>query len=318
MPKELYLYSPVYDFVAQDLIASIQEFISEEVTLRVNTPGGSVFSTWGIIAKMKEHGNVSIKVDGAAMSSGANMLLYATNVEALDVSKFLFHRADMYVANPEDQAFLDDINKDLKAKMKMKINAAKFKEITDYSIDELFDSTKRIDVVLSAKEMKEIGIVTKINKLTPADVTAFNNKMFAVAASVAASVEAKEEVKIEKPIIKINKMTIEALKAEHPELFNSIIALGVAKEKDRTGAWLAFVDVDAEAVSKGIKDGVELSATAMAELSRKSFSAKALKDIEADSTKDVKTEEVKGKVDSKADAVSAFEAEARKDLKLSK
>ena len=90
-------------------------------------------------------------------------------------------------------------------------------------------------------------------------------------------------------------MDIKALKSDHSALFAEVFALGqkdgVSSERDRVGAWMAFGDVDFQAVTKGIKEGEELSATATAELSRKSFAAQAIADIESDNADEQETEQ---------------------------
>ena len=104
MAKELYLYSTIYDFVAERLIAEMEAVKGEDITLRVNTPGGNIFAGWGIIAKMQEHeGKVKIKADGMAGSFGLYMLAFADEVEALDMTTGLLHRADVPVDGNRDQ-----------------------------------------------------------------------------------------------------------------------------------------------------------------------------------------------------------------------
>jgi ATP-dependent protease ClpP protease subunit len=183
MSKELYLYTGIYDFSAQELIAQIEENMGEEVVLREMCPGGSVFATHGICAKLVEHGNITIKVDGCAMSSGANLLPYAKRVICLDVSKFLLHRADMDIESTEDQIFLDSINKDLKAKLLLKVDASKFKEVTGYTINDMFNPSQRINITLNAKEAKDIGLVDEIVKLSPKEITALNERLCGISAS---------------------------------------------------------------------------------------------------------------------------------------
>jgi len=266
MAKELYLYSPIYSFTAEELISQLNDNLGNEVVIRSNSPGGSVFSGWGIIAKMKEHGNVTVKVDGIAASMAAFMLIFADKVEALDVSKIMIHRADMEVTDEASKRFLKSVNDEMQAKLISKIDVEKFKTISGYSIDEVFAEDKRIDVWLTAKEAKTIGLVDKIVSLDPKEIKALTERFFNVAAS--ATPEIVEPIK---PI----KMTIEKLKAEHPELFNSVIALGVSGEKDRVQAWLTFVDIDAEAVKAGIDTDNAPTLKEQAELNRKMMSAEA-------------------------------------------
>jgi len=303
MPKELYLYSPIYDFVAENLITKLEDNKTSDVVIRMNTPGGSVFSGWGIIAKMKEHtGKIHLKVDGSVASMGSFILAYATSAEALDVSRIMIHRANGYVETPEDQKFLDDINADLRKKFALKIDEAKLKELKGIGFDEIFDSTKRIDVWLSAKEAKQIGLIDKVVKLNPVEMSAFNNA-FEIAAIHNEETENSEKNK------KITPMNIEKLKAEHPEVYAAVIALGIAQEKDRVGAWLAFNAIDPVAVKKGITDGKNITQTEMAEFTVTALGAKTLGEIEGKSTKAVKTEEVESKEKTdKEKQIAEFEA----------
>lgn len=70
------------------------------------------------------------------------------------------------------------------------------------------------------------------------------------------------------------------LKAQYPELCQQI----VDEEKDRAGAYLSFVDVDAKAVTEGIASGKNPSQTFMAEMARKQFAASTLKGMENENT----------------------------------
>jgi hypothetical protein len=250
-------------------------------------------------------------VDGATFSMGTFILVFADEAEALEVSKIHLHRADMYINTPEDQAFLDSVNKDLRAKLALKIDEAKLKDLKGVTLDELFDPTKRIEVQLSAKEAKAIGLIDKIVKLNPAEITAFNNYFKIAAEQSATPIEQPKKTEIPKP----NKvMTKEELKAQHPAVYAEITAqaekAAAEKERERVEAWMQFADVDAEAVNKGISEGKELSIKAMAEFTRKGMSANALKNLETNSPVAVKTAEVteKEKTD-KEKSVSAFEAE---------
>jgi hypothetical protein len=114
-------------------------------------------------------------------------------------------------------------------------------------------------------------------------------------------------------------MTIEQLKAEHPALFAEVLALGIAKEKDRVEACLAFIEVDAAGVKAAIESGKDLSQKQMADFALKAVSAGTLKAIEAGNANPVKTDETASKEKSeKEKELSAFEDSLRAELGLTK
>lgn len=299
---------PIFDRSAEMIMSQIGENMGKELTIRTLTPGGSVFAAIGVYAKIKEHGNVRLKIDGAAMSAGAFLPLYAKHTSCFDVTRFVFHRADMFVANPDDQKFLDDLNKDLKALMEKKINAAVWKQITKTSIEDLFDPTKRIDVTVTGNEAKLIGLVDEVKELTPQalkEISAFSNKYFDVAAeSGSSSTENKP-----KP------MTKQELQAAHPAVYAEIYAegkaAGSAEMKQTAEAWAHFAGVDPKAVSDGIKSGVAMTQLQMIELTHKQMNptSKKKEDLESDNAKEVKTD---GKKDPEQTENEKFVAEAKK------
>lgn len=286
MAKEILFYNyGIGADTVQAFISAMEEAKAEDVVVRVNSPGGNPFFGWGAVAKFKEHTEgKKIKVDGAAQSMAAYFLLFCDDVEALDVSNILFHRAHMNIYSTEDQNYLDQINANLRKKLEAKVDAAKWKEVTGISIKEMFEGENRIDVSLNAKQAKQLGIVTKIVTLKPDELTAFNERF----SGVAAKIENTEN-------INKNTMTKEEFKAKHPDVYASIVKEGTDSERDRVGSHLAFLKADPEAVVKGIKEGKALSATDMAELSVKMMSANSLEKIETESADAVVTAEVKDK-----------------------
>lgn len=311
MAKEIRLYSQMYDFIVDTLMGQLDENQGENVTLRVNSPGGSVFAGWGLVAKIKEHtGSMLVKCDGLVASMALYMLLFCDDVEALDVTTFVLHRADMYVGDPEDQAFLDNVNAQLKDKLTKMVDVKMLKELKGVTIADIFNPDQRIDVRMTAAEAKKIGLINRVVKLTPAvraEMKADLDKWYGVAATI-------------EPIQKPNteKMTIAELQAKHPELYASIFALGVKKENDRIGGFLPFAEIDPKGVVEAIKKGEDMTPAQMSEFTIKAFSAKSLTDLSKQAPAAVLTEEQKlekEKTD-KAAGVTAFEKEVRKNLGL--
>ncbi len=308
MAKELYLYSPIYDFVAESLIAQMEDNSDSDITIRINSPGGSVLSGYGIIAKMRERKDVktSIKVDGAAMSMACYALAYATGeVECLDVSKFMLHPADMYVSDEATQSFLDGMNKDLRAVLEAKIDSDKLKKFTGYSIADMFENKDCPDLFFNAKQAKALGLVTKINKLNTDEAKAINEKMFAVAA-----IEEPKDTQIQKP----NKMEIKSLadlKTTFPNIYAEAVKEGADAEFTRVNSFNVFRGVDAKAVDAAIKERKPFTTDFQSEMLLKAANPKALKAIEEEAVPAVVTEEA-GKPETpeakaKAEALAKFE-----------
>ena len=321
--KTILLYSGIYNFVAESFINQLNEIPKDEdLTIRLNSPGGSVFAGWGMIAALKERtGRTILKVDGHAASMAFLFSLYFDEVYALDVTRFMIHRATGYVSNADDKKVLDDINADIRQKLEKKIDIKQFEKITKVTIDELFEGSERRDVWVSAKEAKKIGLVSKVVRLDPKEIAAINEKLVAItefeefepSGIEESSENTQGSVKVEKQQKnnlnineKVSKMTKQEVQTQHPEVYAAVVAegrlkgieAGVSQERTRVKSYMAYLSVDNEYVIKAIKEGTEFTTDVMAELNVKLASSKTLENIEKDNpgetttvTPDAKKEE---------------------------
>jgi len=327
MPKELLIYGQIYSQSTIDFINGMNEIgEDDELSVRVSSEGGDVLYGFGMIAKFNEHkGSKIVKVDGKAYSMGLFFCAYADNVEALDTSKFLLHRAaysewfeDSVYFTPELKAQLVEVNKQLMDAFKAKVDVAKFEELKGVKLKDVFSMDSRIDVFLNAQEAKQIGLINKIVKITPQKMNAINSEMNRIAASFSG---VQEIVPMEATIIesqtKNNKeMTVEEFKKAHPEAVKAMNDEAVKTEQDRVNAWLKFNDVDAKAVAEGIASGENISQTAMADFSKKMFAAQALEKIGAEAAPVVETKEEKPSGEAKKTELEVFEAKIAGNLGL--
>lgn len=296
--SEVLLYGPIYNESSRDFINNVNAVDdSADLLVRVNTNGGDVLAGWGMVAKFNEYkGEKSVIIDGSAYSMGLFFAMYADNVEAYNFSTGLLHRAaypDYYEENymSEDQRErLVEMNKQLMAATKAAIDVEKFEELKGVTLKEVFSMDSRIDVMLTAKEMKQIGLISKVNKITPDKTAEINTMLVSAAAKYTPEIVGSNPKPTEKPEgqnsnLKTNiKMTISELQASNPELVSQIEANAVAAERDRAGAWLVNNDVDPVAVAAGIKSGENLSQTAMAEFGVKRQSMTQLAAVANEST----------------------------------
>ena len=333
MAKQILLYGEIFNFSSEMFMTEMEALKEDDIVLRIDSIGGNPEAAFGMISKFQEHeGNKTIKVDGRAFSMGAFFLAYVDEVEALDVSSFVLHRAawpEWMEANnefftDEKRDRLNVVNKSLRAALESKIDVTKFEKITGVTMNELFSMDNRIEVTLNAKQAKQIGLINKINPITPkiqASINTYNGEMMQMAAKhIGENPTAKKEVtKVNKIENKNTNMDLAKLKSEHPSLHAQImeagIEAGVEQEKDRAGAWLAFADIDIKAVSEGIRNDKKLSATDMAELTRKGISARVLGDIEGEAPKAVDTPPTDDKeTEKKSKEILAFEASVKDSM----
>lgn len=306
------LYTRIYDYTAERFIQQLAATGNGPATMRINSGGGDVLSGWGMIAALVEYkGKKYIKVDGYADSMAANILFYVDEVECLDVSEFTLHRAaypewmeaDKDTMNNDRWAELTRVNNHIRAAMEAKVDVAKFEQITGVTLDRLFSLDTRIDVQLTAEQALEIGLVSKINKITP-EIEAFvakNSTEMQLAAEKIRlpKVPAKPAASTTTTAIpnnnKTRKMTLAEFKSQHPDVYNEAYNEGVTAERDRVESWLEFNDVDAEDVSKGITSGEQISRKQMSAFVKKAAGLQGLKDAADANAPDVTTPEADNK-----------------------
>jgi ATP-dependent protease ClpP protease subunit len=333
--NEILIYGGIYEWTASEFIKAFAEIEGDTVIVRMNTDGGDPLMGHGMVARLQEfEGNKTVKVDGKAYSTGFFMCLYADNVECLDVSQFMVHRASYgewfekseYFTQPLREN-LASINADLEKAFRNKLNVAEFEKIKGVKVKDIFSMDSRIDVFLTAKEAKQVGLVSKINTITPKKAQELKASFSKLAARYDVDFSSVVETPagtVEKPTTdnkqvnnKNKYMTIEQFKAENPELFAQIEAKAVATEKDRVNAWLKFVDVDAKAVTDGIKTGENLSQEAMADFSVKMFAKNTTDKVTAEGKETVvETTVVDNKDSNQPNPLADFKAEVFKKAGL--
>lgn len=313
MPKEILLYSSIYSYSAAAFINELEANKDKDIVVRGNCPGGDMFSTFGMVAKFNEHPKgKKIKVDGIAASAFAYMCLTADEVECLDASSFLFHRAACgnlaYEAemSEDEKKVLAGINGQMRSALEKKCTSEQFQTITGSSYDQLFDMSQRKDVILNANQAKALGIVTKITPLT----VKYKAEVESLATEYKIAAFASEPViaVIPNPIENKNpkKMTAAEFKAAHPEAYNEIFNAGVSAEKTRVNAWLAWDGVDAKAVKEGINGGKAVDMEVISAMSVKAVTKAGLAKAESENAEAITTEQAPTTETPEAD--KAFEA----------
>lgn len=281
--KEILLYDSIFSYTSQLFVTALEEAKDQEISVRINCDGGEPECGWGMIAKFSEHiGKKRVKVDGKAYSMAAFFLCYSEEVECLDVTEFLIHRAAYSPWFEKDPNYFTDslrsnlerINKSLMAAFTAKVDVAKFEALKGVKVKDVFSMDSRIDVFLSAAEAKKIGLVSKVTKITPekrAEIDAYAQKI--AARYTVKTVGIGEEDTKEKTNENQNPtvMTLEEIKSKHPELYAQILAEGVKKgaadEKERIEALLVYNELAPKEIAAAIADGSKVTGKMMAEYS---------------------------------------------------
>jgi ATP-dependent Clp protease, protease subunit len=330
MPTQILLYKTIQDETADTLMREMDAAGDDDVVLRINTRGGSPELTFGLVAKFNElKGKKTVKVDGAAYSAGAFFLCYADNVDALDVSVILLHRAaysewyEKDYMTDDQRKNLDMVNASLRKALENKVDVAALEKISGITMDQLFAMDTRIDINLTAKEAKKIGLVDTITTITPAK----QKEISALAQTCRAEIFERVAAFAD-PSPKTNtKMTKDQFKAEHPEAYAQIVAEATTQERERVAAFMEFADVDADGVKTAISTGAAFTAVAAAKMMKAAATItpqtkptaeaqKAIDELQKENAAAITTPESAAKATAENAESSAYRDELYKHLKI--
>lgn len=335
MPKPIPFYNEVDSYSAVEFLTKLDEAAGEDVLLCISSNGGYTSYAMGMVERWQNYpGKKNVMVHGGAHSVMALFLCFVSGASALETASFVLHRGHYGEWFENSEWFTQDLKDDLarwnafaKKSFEAKIDAKKFEELKGISLKEIFTAEKVIDVRLTAKEAKAVGLIESIVKLTPevkAEISAIMQMKAGtgyqrMVALVNQKVEVQNEESKEKNNPKNKIMTVEEFKAQHPAEYAKAFKAGVDKERDRVNAIMVYNDVDPEGVKAIVKSGDDMTQTQMAEFGRKIQSQAFKGKITEDSKRSVETPAAETQVVSEADKKKAkFEETLDEKLGLSK
>ena len=291
--QEVLFYGEISNFTVSSFINRIREAKDSRKPVKIlaNSMGGDPDPGYGMIKTIRDFPfKKKMSVHGSAYSMMAFACLYVNDVECIDQSKFLFHRAAAMFREDEQIPAMRELlvtrNEDLRRAMEERLDIDAFERISGVTLDQLFSMDDRIDVILNAEEAQEIGLVSEVISLPAVEMENINSRMMAASAGVGIHQ------------LNIPKMkTLEELKEKHPELYaqaieagkkeakpadppkppaekeekdlsddEKLLQAGIEKERQRVAAWQVYAEVDAKKVSEGINSGKEITAADTQEL----------------------------------------------------
>lgn len=311
MPKDIILYGHIGQYNAMYFFDQLSEAMENDaeanLTLRVNTEGGSPEYAMGIITKMQEIADQFglVKVEAQAHSMGLFLLAYIdkNKIEAIDCTQAVLHRAAYPSWFESSSSFPGSIhqdiitktNKDLEKAFRARVDVEVLEALPQMvekslTLKDIFATDTRHEVLLTGSDLKKIGLVGRVVKITPSKVEEqkAQARMFSGLNSLEdfkmAASNASQSKNEEKPD---TVMTIEKLKAEFPAVYAAIIVLGKEEgakvEQERVKAWMHWVKTDAEKVNAALASGAQITMSDISEMSAKAANQKALAAVEADS-----------------------------------
>ena len=310
--NEIFLYGGVYSWSAQDILTKMSEIgADKDITFRTNSGGGDVFAAQGILADMKKRTGKNIQsMEGTASSMAFFWGLYMDKVTALETTKALVHRADMWVENQEDALMLADVNENFKKEMRNRLNIKAFEKRVGMTLDQFFDpgmnNSVRHEAWLSASDLVAIGMVKEedVLKLTP-EIEAMQK--------VTASFDSYREPKAVEPIKEQEQVIINNNNSQTMEASERKAVL--TAEQNRVAAWMVWAEVDLAKVKAGIESGKEISEKETQEFVLAMNDKTKLKELEANSQGKIDTPKVEPTAEEKADAeYKQAEAELKKAM----
>lgn len=235
----------------------------ENITLHINSPGGSVFSAVAIANTLKNHkAKITANIDGLAASAATIITSACDTVRMPKNALFMVHNpiTFAYGNNQDMQKTLEMLNKVKNSIIETYLNKAKTDKET---LSELMDN----ETWMSAEEAKEYGFVDEIlNESVEKEV--IENKLIInnMAFDISRFKNFKEKKNQEPRVINISvnstgspeeiadkfrdilnstenqkneggNMTLEELKNKFPELYNQVFnegkEAGITKERER-------------------------------------------------------------------------------------
>lgn len=231
---ELLIYGAIFESeYCRNSSVKINEFLAEhkeaeEIDVRINSPGGSAYEGMAIYNSLKNHSaKINVYIDGMAASTASLAAMAGDNIYINNCAQMLIHNPSS-IAIGDEHAFTKEAENLRKLKESV-MNAYLTK--TNLSIEEL---TRIMDeeVTYTASEALEHGFATAIVE----EVVSGGVQMYSGPLKQNLLDEfIKSTTNIKNMMIPQGgeKMTLEQLRTENPELHTQILEEGKRMERER-------------------------------------------------------------------------------------
>lgn len=267
---------------AQEIKRLLNE-MSGDVTVEINSPGGSVFEGVSIFNALKayEKGDITTVITGLAASMASYVALAGKTIKAYDNATYMIHNAWMFTYG--------DFNKLRKDSNTLEALSAILKKAyvsRTGKADKEIQSAMDAESYYFGSEILDMGFVHEIisteNESDKSQAISFASESFKAcmqnvqiktnntdldqAAAILATMPSDKEKIANQPkgvSMEFNKEAFEALKAEHAKALKDGIGAAATAERERVEGILALAG-DQELKAKAIKDGSSIGECAIA------------------------------------------------------
>jgi len=168
---EIYIFEPVFDCSAAQFAEDLKGIVEDEVVIRINSPGGSLFDAITIYNVLRDcKKRIVTKIDGIAASAASIIFLAGDE-------RIMPENTSMLIHNPLTGAYGDEVEL-----LKTANWLSKWKEhlvhiyksnsnLSEGNIKEMMSK----ETLFSAREAYEIGFATKITKPVVVDAKWIDN-----------------------------------------------------------------------------------------------------------------------------------------------
>lgn len=243
-----------------DAINQIEQEAEQDLEIKMFSYGGSVLSGFELGKTIQDRSKTTnVDVAGMAASMGAVLLTFFDKVIASNTSQFLIHPVAAYntkLKKNSGQNIFDTLS--------AKLNLDVFEEIAGKPLNEVIfgDRTDENDIWLTAEEAQRIGLVHEIYQIAPDS----KNEIDSVLDNCPWKRPSTNTIE---PDNNTNKMDVNKLKSEFPQVYASIFSEGTKSERVRIQTLNEYREFDAERVDNMIESGESVNASFIKEMAGK-------------------------------------------------
>ena len=225
-----------------------------EIIVRINSGGGDVFAANAIYTRLKDHtAKITVKIDGWAASAATIIAMAGDTIQIARNGVFMIHDPAMTVRDTFRAEDFEKMAEELKVIKQSIVNTYAMKtgkdekEIADLMTEEkwwtgdiavengfcdelMFSDSKTIVENANRIVVNSVPIDIAQFKTVPKTILDSANNMRRIPENVTKSDTKREETKMP------TNMTVDALKAEYPELINEIVNNAKKEERERIKA----------------------------------------------------------------------------------